>query len=351
MVLDRIDDADFGETLKKQYKGEALFLRAYAYFNMYRIWGCIPTTRKVVGYKEALTIGRSSAEEMYSIIAGSLEQIVDEDMLPESYAGNDVGRITSGAAKALLGKVYLTFKESEKARGILAQLIGKYALQPEPANVFNVSNKMNNEIVFAVRFNKNEPSEGHGFWFSVPNLTDNTNRSPSLMACYTDPRDKRIDLLTYVQVESAVCVMKKFVDTRNATTNYVGNDQIILRYADVLLLYAEACNNAAFSNVSNSPAMTSINAVRARAGIDPLLNTDAAVRDRDSFNKAIMDERQREFPYEGHRWFDLVRMGGAIDAMVAEGHSINEYQFLFPIPKTALERINNPALLWQNPGY
>ena len=59
----------------------------------------------------------------------------------------------------------------------------------------------------------------------------------------------------------------------------------------------------------------------------------------------------REFPYEGQRWFDLVRMGGAKEAMKAEGHIIQDYQFLYPIPKTELERINNTELLWQNTGY
>ena len=62
-------------------------------------------------------------------------------------------------------------------------------------------------------------------------------------------------------------------------------------------------------------------------------------------------ERQQEFPYEGQRWFDLVRMGGAKEAMKAEGHIIQDYQFLYPIPKTELERINNTELLWQNTGY
>lgn len=67
--------------------------------------------------------------------------------------------------------------------------------------------------------------------------------------------------------------------------------------------------------------------------------------------KAVMLERQKEFPYEGHRWFDAVRMGGAKEAALAEGHRIQDWQYLFPIPNAEIERINNPSLLWQNPGY
>ena len=165
--------------------------------------------------------------------------------------------------------------------------------------------------------------------------------------CYKDG-DKRKDLITYVKVEDKVCVMNKFKDLKSATYNTVGNDQIILRYADVLLMYAEALNEISYSNSQTSDAMVALNAVHTRAGLSPVQITELA--DQDSFRKAIMLERQQEFPYEGHRWFDLVRMGGAKEAMKAEGHTIQDFQFLYPIPKTELERINNTELLWQNPG-
>ena len=167
----------------------------------------------------------------------------------------------------------------------------------------------------------------------------------------SDPRKKLVskDLITYVKVEDKVCVMNKFKDLKSATYNTVGNDQIILRYADVLLMYAEALNEISYSNSQTSDAMVALNAVHTRAGLSPVQITELA--DQDSFRKAIMLERQQEFPYEGQRWFDLVRMGGAKEAMKAEGHIIQDYQFLYPIPKTELERINNTELLWQNTGY
>lgn len=349
LILNKIDDATFDDALRLQYKGEALFIRAFTYFNMYRTWGGVPVTDKPVTVSEALVIPRSTDDQMLAFIAGDLKQILAEDMLPASYEGKDIGRITSGAARALLGKVYLTFHKWTEARDVLAPLIGKYTLLADPAAVFDVNNKMNNEILFAVRFNKEVEKEGHGYWFSIINLTDNSNQSAALVNCFTESGDKRKDLITYVQVESNVCLMNKFVDTKSATYNVVGNDQIILRYADVLLMYAEALNEVAYSNSQTSDALSALNAVRTRAGLNDI--QISTLPDKDSFRKAILLERQREFPYEGHRWFDLVRMGAAKEAMKAEGHIIQDYQLLFPIPQTALERVSNTDILWQNFGY
>ena len=348
VVLDRIDEANFDATLKKQYKGEALFIRALTYFNMYRLWGGIPMTNKVVTVAEALKIGRSSDQQVYDFLVGDLNQVINENMLPSSYTSADMGRVTSGAAMALLGKIYLTFHKWTEARNVLSQLVGRYSLMTTPEQVFDVNNKMNDEIIFAVRFKKGVEGGGHGYWFSIINLTDDTNQTKSLKECYKDG-DKRKNLITYVKVEDKVCVMNKFKDVKSATYNTVGNDQIILRYADVLLMYAEALNEISYSNLQNSEAMVALNAVHTRAGLSPLQITE--LPDQDSFRKAIMLERQQEFPYEGQRWFDLVRMGGAKEAMKAEGHIIQDYQFLYPIPKTELERINNTELLWQNTGY
>lgn len=348
LVLDKIDNATFDETLKKQYKGEALFIRALTYFNMYRLWGGIPMTDKVVTVAEALKIGRSSEQQVYDFLVRDLSQIISENMLPASYTGENVGRVTIGATKALLGKVYLTFRKWEEAKGMLSQLLGKYSLMSTPADVFDINNKMNNEIIFSVRFNKEVEGEGHGYWFSIINLSDDTNQTKALKECYTAD-DKRKAMIEYVKVEDKVCVMNKFKDVKSATFNTVGNDQIILRYADVLLMYAEALNEIGYSNSQTSEALNALNEVHTRSCASPLQITD--LPDKDSFRKAILLERQREFPYEGQRWFDLVRMGGAKEAMKAEGHEIDEYQFVYPIPKTELERVNNEDLMWQNQGY
>lgn len=348
LLLDQIDGANFAENLKKQYKGEAMFIRALNYFNMYRIWGGVPATKHVVSAAEALKVARYSDEQMFDLIAGDLKEIVDNNYLPETYSSADMGRATFGAAKALLGKVYLTFHKWTEAKDILSQLIGKYQLVSPIAQVFNVDNKNNNEIIFAVHFNKEIEGEGHSFWYNLTNASDDTNQTSSLLNTFPTG-DARKDLITYVQVEKNVRLMKKFYDTKSPTFKTVGNDQILLRYADVLLMYAEALNEIQYDASEGSLALKYLNAVRQRAGISNL--TVKQLPTQEKFRKGILVERQREFPYEGQRWFDLVRMGFAKSVMAENGVEIKDYQLLFPIPQQEIEKVGDKSILWQNPGY
>lgn len=348
LLLDQIDGANFAENLKKQYKGEAMFIRALNYFNMYRIWGGVPATKHVVSAAEALKVARYSDEQMFDLIAGDLKEIVDNNYLPETYSSADLGRATSGAAKALLGKVYLTFHKWTEAKDILSQLIGKYQLVSPIAQVFDVDNKNNNEIIFAVHFNKEIEGEGHSYWYNLTNASDDTNQTSSLLNTFPTG-DARKDLITYVQVEKNVRLMNKFYDTKSPTFKTVGNDQILLRYADVLLMYAEALNEIQYDASEGSLALKYLNAVRQRAGISNL--TAKQLPTQEKFRKGILVERQREFPYEGQRWFDLVRMGFAKSVMAENGVEIKDYQLLFPIPQQEIEKVGDKSILWQNPGY
>ncbi len=348
LLLDQIDGANFAENLKKQYKGEAMFIRALNYFNMYRIWGGVPATKHVVSAAEALKVARYSDEQMFDLIAGDLKEIVDNNYLPETYSSADMGRATSGAAKALLGKVYLTFHKWTEAKDILSQLIGKYQLVSPIAQVFDVDNKNNNEIIFAIHFNKEIEGEGHSYWYNLTNASDDTNQTSSLLNTFPTG-DARKDLITYVQVEKNVRLMNKFYDTKSPTFKTVGNDQILLRYADVLLMYAEALNEIQYDASEGSLALKYLNAVRQRAGISNL--TVKQLPTQEKFRKGILVERQREFPYEGQRWFDLVRMGFAKSVMAENGVEIKDYQLLFPIPQQEIEKVGDKSILWQNPGY
>lgn len=348
LLLDQIDGANFAENLKKQYKGEAMFVRALNYFNMYRIWGGVPATKHVVSAAEALKVARYSDEQMFDLIAGDLKEIVDNNYLPETYSSADMGRATSGAAKALLGKVYLTFHKWNEAKDVLSQLIGKYQLVSPIAQVFDVDNKNNNEIIFAVHFNKEIEGEGHSYWYNLTNASDDTNQTSSLLNTFPTG-DARKDLITYVQVEKNVRLMNKFYDTKSPTFKTVGNDQILLRYADVLLMYAEALNEIQYDASEGSLALKYLNAVRQRAGISNL--TAKQLPTQEKFRKGILVERQREFPYEGQRWFDLVRMGFAKSVMAENGVEIKDYQLLFPIPQQEIEKVGDKSILWQNPGY
>lgn len=349
-ILDKIDDADFNPVKKQQFKGEALFVRALTAFNMYRAWGTVPVARRVLTVSEALQLGRPTEEDMYTYLAGDLEQIIEENMLPDTYTGNDIGRATSGAAKALLAKVYLTFKRPQQAAALLQGMMGTYELLPDIADVFDVNNKMNREVIFAVRYNKNVVGEGHGAWYSLTNATDDNNRTKTLTNLYNGTDDTRAAMLDYIAVPGVnTYLMRKFYDTRDESTKQYGADNILLRYADVVLMYAEALNEVAYSASADSEALKALNLVHTRAGLTPIDISD--VPSQDEFRKAVMLERQKEFPYEGHRWFDSVRLGGAKEAAAADGKNIQEYQYLYPIPSSEIERINNTDLLWQNPGY
>ncbi|MCF0182038.1 MAG: RagB/SusD family nutrient uptake outer membrane protein, partial [Muribaculaceae bacterium] len=251
--------------------------------------------------------------------------------------------------RCILRDDYLTFGHPQQAADLLATMLDSYKLLPNVADVFSVDNKMNAEIIWAIRFNKTVPGEGHGAWYSITNLTDDSGQTSILKNLYDD-NDQRKPLIEYVQVPGIkVCLMRKFYDTQDASTKQYGNDFIVLRHADVLLMYAEALNEVAYNNSPSSPALKALNDVHTRAGLAPLNIGD--IPSQADFRKAVMLERQKEFPYEGHRWWDVVRMGGAKEAAAAEGHDIQDYQYLFPIPTTELERINDTSLLWQNPGY
>ena len=143
--------------------------------------------------------------------------------------------------------------------------------------------------------------------------------------------------------------MNKFYDTKSPTFKTVGNDQILLRYADVLLMYAEALNEIQYDASEGSLALKYLNAVRQRAGISNL--TAKQLPTQEKFRKGILVERQREFPYEWQRWFDLVRMGFAKSVMAENGVEIKDYQLLFPIPQQEIEKVGDKSILWQNPGY
>ena len=140
--------------------------------------------------------------------------------------------------------------------------------------------------------------------------------------------------------------MNKWYDTYDATfTTVVGNDFPMLRYADVVLMQAEAIGLGG----DIAGALPYLNQTRTRAGLPAL--TTKEVSSRDQFIRELADERGREFALEGHRWFDLVRLGLAVDYFRNLGYNLDEHELILPIPRAQLEIYNNTDLLWQNPGY
>ncbi|GAB3554071.1 RagB/SusD family nutrient uptake outer membrane protein [Spirosoma fluminis] len=344
LILDKIDAVSMDATLKARYKGEAQFIRALSYFNLVRLWGKVPLVLKAGTTSDARSYVRNEVTDIYAAIENDLTAAAAG--LPASYTGNDVGRATSGAAKGLLGKVYVTEKKYDLAVPVLRDLVNgtTYQLLPNIADVFAVTNKNNAELLFAVKYKKGGSlGEGHGSWFgtSIGDIIE-----PSLRAAYP-AGDKRLPLTVQVPVPSSINVVpRKFYDELSGT-NDVGNDFPVLRFADVLLLYAEALNEVSYQ--ADGEAFKSLNRVRTRAGVPNY--TAAQLSTKEAFRTAVINERRLELALESDRWFDLIRTGTAVEALKVTGITVPGYRVLYPIPQSEIDTYNNSTNFPQNQGY
>ncbi|MBF9221122.1 RagB/SusD family nutrient uptake outer membrane protein [Hymenobacter ruricola] len=386
LILSRAGGVKLTDATRNRYYGEVRFIRALAYFNAVRIWGKIPlVTQEIQSIQDAYPFGRAAVEDVYIQIEKDLD--FAEKNLPVTQTGNNLGRATKGAATALFGKVLLTQQKYQAAADKLALLAtgSTYALQATYANIFATNNEMNSEIIFAARYTKGTLGLGSAFttWFMPAYGT--TQSTALLGAAFTGQQFNTVDndliaaftassastptlpdlraATSYVLPAGAATTLgyytKKYIDTPTSATD-AENDWIVLRQADVLLMYAEAVNEA---SGPTAPALTAVNQVirrsrglpvaTANAAVDlPAATTQTALRDR------IELERRLELNFEGHRWFDLVRTGRAIAVMnayfirtAAAGttpNKIDQDDLLFPIP---VQEIQTNPILTQNNGY
>lgn len=343
-VLDHMSGADIENY--DQYRGECLFLRSWWYFNLYRVFGVVPITRTVVTPAASKLIPRCTEEEMYNLLYEDLSEAAA--LLPSS-AGSEVARVADIAAYSLLAKVCLTFGEYDEAKAALEAAMENtsYGLMNTTAEAFDVSNKMNKEIIFAIYYNKSTDN-GHSPWYtsSTNVLADITNPTKAFKGIY-DESDNRLDLINTLQQLGTTYVITKWYDTYDSTySTVVGNDFPHIRYADVVLMYAEAL---ALGDNNISDALTYLNMTRTRAGLSSL--TTADVTTVNQFKEELASERGREFALEGQRWFDLVRLGLAVAFFQGMGYTMDSHNLLFPIPLNQIEIVNNDSILWQNPGF
>lgn len=343
-VLENIDVVT-NKALHVQYEGEARFLRALTYFNMVRFWGDIPLILSPITTQESYGLVRNPVTAIYAAIEADL--LIAQN-LPKSYNNNnDMGRVTSGAAKTLLAKVYLTQKKYSEAVALLEELTTEYTdiygLENNIADVFSVTNKLNKEIIFAVRYSKTITGETA----STHDAYTKFDLADDLYDGY-ESNDTRANLIESIHIDGQY-VVNKFADTKDPNTLAVGFDFPVLRWSDVLLMYAEALNEIAYSNDENGTAFRALNEVRMRANISA--KTASELYDQDSFRKAVWQERRLELALENHRWFDLLRTGQAIEAMSKVNLSITEKDLLYPIPESEVLMMNNPNTFPQNPGY
>ncbi len=333
------------ESNKIQYEAEARFLRALMYFNIVRFWGDAPLVLTQITSEQSVNARRDEASKIYDAIVDDLNFAATN--LPKSYDKTEMGRATSGAALALLGKVYLTQQKWADCKTTLQRLMssefdGVYELLPDVAEVFKMENKLNKEMVFVVHYSKVVVGEGHNFsqYYKNASLLDR-----ALRTAYED-NDARKGLLETISIDKDNTPFVKFYDTFDLTTKNVGYDQPVIRYADVLLMYAEALNEISFDASESSEALKYLNQVRTRSGATAYKAAD--LNSKDKFREQLMEERRLEFPLECHRWFDLIRTNTAEAAMAKVGLNITKNDYLYPIPKYEMELCPN---LTQNPGY
>ncbi|MFL5561156.1 MAG: RagB/SusD family nutrient uptake outer membrane protein [Gemmatimonadaceae bacterium] len=372
-VLDHVPAIQMDETLKARVLGEARYLRALAYFNLVRFYGDVPLIEHEVSSLANLNVSRTPQAQVYALIVSDLQSAAAG--LPASYSGADIGRVTSGAANALLAKVYLQQKNYASAAQTAGQIIssGRYALNAVWKDNFAVEREfINPESIWEINYDHTlDPGAGSVVTlFSLPSNYPGGDSYglmglvPSLVRLYA-PNDQRGNHGTFMappyrdKAGRTVTwtvpngpAFDKYLDENN-TQNMTArgwvqqdNNWIISRFADVLLMYAEAVNEGGAAGPMT--AVQALDSVRHRAGL-PSVGVTGQVALRDS----IRVERRREFVLEGQRWFDLQRYGTLDAAMRAKqaemGYAVIGVPSLYyPIPQS--ERDINPNLT-QNPGW
>lgn len=333
------------EALKLQYESEAHFLRALTYFNIVRLWGAVPIITNAITTHGAYGMKRERVDEVYNFIE---KDLMASQNLPRNYNKNDdLGRATVGAAKALLAKVYLTQYKYSEANKLLEELVDEfsdiYHLEDNIFDVFDISNKLNNEIIFAIRYSKTIIGENA----STHDAYGKFDLDNKLYDLY-ETSDNRKELLDKINIEGQF-VVRKFADTKDPTTLGVGFDFPVIRYSDVLLMHAEVLNEMSFDNTQSSKALMSLNAVRKRSNASVYDLSELSTQEL--FREAVLKERRLELALENHRWFDLVRTGQAINAMSEVGITISNDDLLYPIPESEVHIMNDSESFPQNPGY
>jgi len=364
-ILSRLDAVTLTVAQKNRYKGESLFLRAYSYFYLVRLFGNVPIVD--VSFRSSdeimkFDMTRKSVTEVYSLI---IKDLTEAASLLTGVSIPSKSQASAGASKTLLGKVYLTNKQYDLAKTVLKEVIDMktYSLNPDYKKLFTNGNDELQESIFEIKYLSGNLGEGNLFSsiftparFDMAIFPGNLQGSGRVlptrqMASAYEAKDLRrtasigdsVKLVTG-KYEKEIYGLK-FVDFTTGIAGDGGINFTALRYADVLLMYAEALNETNDA----TEALTYINLVRTRAGL-PALNS----MDKADFQLAMERERRVEFFLEGHRWFDLVRTGRAQDVINKYfkdnglSFTVAAHELIMPIP---LREIDINPKLGQNPGY
>lgn len=373
-IITKLPGATFLPADKDRFEGEARFLRALYYFNLVRLFGDLQIVTEPINDPYATAnLQRAPKEEVYKLIVNDLT--IAAAKLPTTIPAGEAGRASQWAAKALLGKVYLTQAQWAQALPVLKDVNDNSArtLMTSFSAVFaaTTSYAANTESLFAVQYKAGllpqgsaasvtqgtvGVTQGSDMWANWAPMGGgallgpnggggggfNTPTTDMINAFETGDVRKNATLLTsYTSGTTVVSTFPYVVKFRQQGA--VGNDSDvdfpILRFADVVLMYAEALNEQG----QTADALTQLNRVRVRAGLKALTGLDQA-----AFRLAVEQERRVELAFENHRWPDLVRTNRYLPVLSAKGLPVKEFQRLYPVPQRETD-LN--GTLSQNPGY
>ncbi len=366
VVLAKVPAIEMDSAMKERILGEARFLRALNYFNLVRLFGEVPLVTVPVSpdlTDEEIYPYKASKTAVYSQIIEDL--ILASERLPVKYTTSiDKGRATSGAALGILSKVYLTNQDWGNAYLSANKVMESkaYSLWADYTGNFKEGNKNGKESVFEIQFYSKANSENSQMVISglpsIPGLfsagVEIMLPTPDLLNSFEEGDYRKTatffsEFWTYT-FEPHIWKYWDQVAYKPSATSQSGADFMVMRYSEILLIYAEALNEA--NGGPTIEAYDAINLVRERArnGVSAVL-PDLAGLDQVAFRTAVLNERRHEFVNEGQRWFDLVRTGTLIESIKrAKGETANptEDNYLFPIPQRELDINRN---LQQNHGY
>jgi len=364
-VIERVPPININEDVKKRIVAEAKFLRALHYFNLVRLWGEVPLVLEETKAVNNLNVSNATIPSIFQQIETDLsEAMVD---LPPNYTSPNIGRATSSAARGLLGKVLLTQGKWQEAASTLQPLLNAgFSLFENPADIWIVNNKNTREHIFMIQYNASIADAGSSYnsLFSPSGF----NISPGGGASEMVPTTSFVTSFKEGDARKDAAIRTSFTFSNGNTITFpphfwkfydpapasayanANNNYPILRFADILLMYAEALNEQ--SSSPSNEAYQTFNQVRRRAFRAPI-NTPSSYDlttglSREQFRDSILQERDWEFVSEGHRWFDLLRSGKMINVMRASGKPAEPKHNRFPIPQREIDI--NPNIR-QNNGY
>ncbi|GAB3265751.1 RagB/SusD family nutrient uptake outer membrane protein [Larkinella harenae] len=374
-AIQRIPAIDMDASRRAALIGECYFIRAYNYFNLVRLFGGVPLTVGEIGTPGQTNTPKATKEQVYQQIINDLTEA--EKSLPLSRTGAQVGRITKGAAQTLLAEVYLTLERWPEAASKAKEVIdsGQYALLPDFKRIFAADNERNQEIIFSIQFDgpiigTSYAAYAHGGGADNPNtalgaqvwsveeqsdMWKNWNAEDSRKAftVYTEFVSRAGRLINLRNTARPFPAFGKYNSPNESAQNKCPINPIAHRYADVLLIYAEAASQA--GGGPDQMAYQAVNQIRRRAYQLPI-NTVSRVDllaglSPAQFREAVIRERSLEFVIENKRLFDLMRTGQFPAILKTQGKTINERAKLFPIPQAEINANSALTAADQNEGY